>query len=1256
MTRRAAVLVALSFVAPAFAQSPMPPDKQAEVALTAGQRAYNDGNLQVAAQKFQEVVQKFGNTPSANPARYGLALCLINSPEQDFAKAAELLTGPAGDGNFPDRGRAAYELAVCHRSLGLKESEKATTDEQRKKADGRFAEAARWFGTARDWFAGHGDAERAARCRCDASEMDLRQNKVKEARTACEPFAKDAALAKSKYRPLGLYYHGLACFLDRDYHAAGRSLNQLAPFTDPTFGTHARYLVGRVLHLSGENAEASAQYDGVLADYEKAKKDAAQALTQPDKFKNNPFEKARLEALAKGPPPEYVAAAAFHGACLHYEAGRFAEALPKFQAFARDHAGSPLQPDATLRAGFCLVQLKQFDEAARLLQPLAEKTPRLADQSLFWLGKAQLGAAQAADPDNPADRDGRLKASIDTLKKAADKANQLAGQGDPDAKTRRQEMQFDLADAMQAAKQFKESAQVYEQLWAEQALPARREELLQRLGAAWGAAGEVDRSNQRCDEFRRTFPQSVLTPAVLFRQAENAYAVAVRPNLPAEERQKRLDDAAAKYREVADKFPEFERVGFARFGVGVCLAQLGKLDEAVAALEAIPGPDRGGELAMASYLLADCLIRQAPAKAEDALQENIIREKLTAAAQLLEGFVSANPKAPEAPAALLKLGHCAKRLGATLADPNERNQALNRAREVYERLGRDYPRDPLAGQAKLEQAKVKALMGDRGGAMNDLRQFARNDQLKQSPEAALAALHLATLHREQNQPAEAAKVLDDARKRYEADLAKDPQRAEWVPLLKYHHAVAVAETGKAADARPLFDEVAKQAKDKPLGAEAALRGGQCRVAEAKKKVEDAQKAKSQAGNDPNKQSAANQSLLSARNTMLEAGDALARRAEEYKAALPAAEPRARMLYDAAWAYRTLAEEEVAAAREEARREAHRKLVEAALKKLPPNSAPPFVPMPEIDRAKVPLQRAEERAHAAYRKLIEEFADNAIAVDARFELAEMLADRNDHAAAVKLPKEALDKEPGDKPVPPDTTERIRLRLGASLVAVKDYAAAASQFEAVAGNDKSPYRAQALYRAGECLAAAGEFGKAAEKLAVFRDRNEFHNVVGVSDRAVLRLGQALAGAKEWEKSRQAFEVFLQRYGNSPFAAEARYGIGWALQHQNKLDEAVRAYEQVIAATTAEPAAKAQLGIGQCRLAQKKYAEAAAAFLVVPYTYDYPELGYAAALEAARAFADGKEPEQAEKVLKKLVKDAPPDSEWSKAARERLEKLKK
>src|SRR5207248_8607956 len=217
------------------------------------------------------------------------------------------------------------------------------------------------FAQAREAFEKKPDAEWAARARCDQAEIELRLGKNKEARATAEPFVKDAALAKSTFRPLGLYYHGFACFLLKDVPAAGRSLNQLTPFDQP-FGPHARFLMGRVHQLSGENAEAAAAFDGVLAGFIKQKAAAVEALKQPDRLKGDPWEKSRLEALAKGPPPDYVAGAAFHGACLDYESGRFGEALAKFQAFAKEFAASPLKDDALLRAGFCLVQTKQYDE------------------------------------------------------------------------------------------------------------------------------------------------------------------------------------------------------------------------------------------------------------------------------------------------------------------------------------------------------------------------------------------------------------------------------------------------------------------------------------------------------------------------------------------------------------------------------------------------------------------------------------------------------------------------------------------------------------------------------------------------------------------------------------------------------------------------------------------------------------------------------------------------------------------------------
>ena len=128
-------------------------------------------------------------------------------------------------------------------------------------------------------------------------------------------------------------------------------------------------------------------------------------------------------------------------------------------------------------------------------------------------------------------------------------------------------------------------------------------------------------------------------------------------------------------------------------------------EKAIAALEAIPGPERNGDLAPVPYVLADCLIRTAPAKAEDALADNMLREKLTAAAALLDAFIAANPKAEQTPDALLKFGHCHKRLGIQLAPGNERNEALNKARAALERLQARVPAVAAASAPRTWNAR-----------------------------------------------------------------------------------------------------------------------------------------------------------------------------------------------------------------------------------------------------------------------------------------------------------------------------------------------------------------------------------------------------------------------------------------------------------------------------------------------------------------------------------------------------------------------
>ena len=119
------------------------------------------------------------------------------------------------------------------------------------------------------------------------------------------------------------------------------------------------------------------------------------------------------------------------------------------------------------------------------------------------------------------------------------------------------------------------------------------------------------------------------------------------------------------------------------------------------------------------------------------------------------------------------------------------------------------------------------------------------------------------------------------------------------------------------------------------------------------------------------------------------------------------------------------------------------------------------------------------------------------------------------------------------------------------------------------------------------------------------------------------------------------------------QARYGIGWAHQSAGQYDQAVSVYAQVTGAVSTELAARAQLNIGLCRMAQKRYADAATELLVVPFTYDYPELNALALMEAARAMSENKQTDQAMRLLRRVMRDHK-DSQQAEAARKRLADL--
>ena len=1249
------------------AQAQVSQDQAAQMLIDGARRAYNEKNYTFAATQFRDFLGKFGGHREAAWARYGLALSLLEGPAKDYQVAAEQLQPLSGDRNFPDHPLVLYYLAVSQRGLGMRELGLATGKPQ--ELPQRQAAAKQRFETAVQHFVGATSAlelrakaakptdkglsielEWAARSRCDLAEMELRVGKHKEALATAETLLKNAALGKSRYRNMALYYHGFAAFLLHDQLGAGRSLNQLAPFNDPVFGTHARYLLGRVHHLTDERKEASNHYEAVLSDHAAQKLAAVEALKQPDKFKNDPEEKQRLERLTRDPPPDHVVRATFHLAVMLYENGQFADALAKFEEFAKFAPQSGLLSDALLRQGYCRVHLKQFPDAIRILQPLADKEPRLADQALLWLAKAQFGAA---DPNNLPVYEQASRTALDTLRRAAERAQNASG-ADPDAKERRGEILLEMVDVFHAGKKYKEAAGICTQLFNEKCLPNRDEEVLQRQAAMSHLAGDYDDSDRICQQFQQTFPKSPLLPAVLFRGAENAYfrGLAIEKNLNNANRlpeaAKHHEEAAKRYQVVITKFPEFVYTNVARFGLALAYYHKGDFEKAKDTLETIPQTERAGDLAAAAYLLADCLIRLAPAKADDALAAGKMEEQLKTAAELLDNFIGGQPNDPQILDALLKLGLCHQRLASIMAQAPDKAKSLASARAAYEAIMQRFPKHANMPQAFFERARCIGLAGDKNGAINELQRFVNDAAMKTAPVAPMAIVHMTSLLRELRRAPEAVNILNQARQQHEGNLSRDPERASWIAVLQYHHALALKEAGKLPEARTIFEAVARQFAGKSEAMESALRASQCLREEGLAKLETARKSQTIA-KKPEEFAAAQRVYDEGFRQLQESVRALENEAEQLRQRQAAPDIRGRMIYESAWGYRSLADLEIAATRNRLQDELLKKKREDLAKNSPQGQTPSLLVPPDVPLGIIPLQPAEQKTRAQYQNLIASLPDQPLAVDARFELAELLADRGEFDPAVKLLNEALDKEPSV-----ELADKVRIRLGATLTSKKEFKPALAQFEAVANNPKSPLAGEGHYRAGDCMLQMGNPTDAIKHLVLFRDQPPFQNLPGVTDRALLRLGHAFAALKQWDQSRQAHEQVVGRFGSGPLVHDARYGAAWAWQNQKQFDNAVNVYSQVTAGTLTETAAKAQLQIGLCRLEQKRHAEAATALLVVPFTYDYPEWNAVALCEAARSFAEVKQHDQAEKLLKRVIRDHP-ESKWAQVAKDRLGELK-
>jgi TolA-binding protein len=234
------------------------------------------------------------------------------------------------------------------------------------------------------------------------------------------------------------------------------------------------------------------------------------------------------------------------------------------------------------------------------------------------------------------------------------------------------------------------------------------------------------------------------------------------------------------------------------------------------------------------------------------------------------------------------------------------------------------------------------------------------------------------------------------------------------------------------------------------------------------------------------------------------------------------------------------------------------------------------------------------------------------------------------------------------VPATVREQATYRLGVCEFELKRFREAADLFEQfIDAFPESPLVASASFYCGEALFTLGRYERAVEHLTRIAEDFREDPVYGPS---LLRLGESLATLQRWARSERVFTEYLEGFREAPHRYQAHFGVGWAREHQQRHDEAISAYRQVVGDHQGPTAARAQFQIGECLFAKQQYEDAVRELLKVDILYAYPEWSAAALYEAGRCFGKlGKLGEA--RAHFRQVADQYGDSRWAELASQEL-----
>jgi TolA-binding protein len=219
--------------------------------------------------------------------------------------------------------------------------------------------------------------------------------------------------------------------------------------------------------------------------------------------------------------------------------------------------------------------------------------------------------------------------------------------------------------------------------------------------------------------------------------------------------------------------------------------------------------------------------------------------------------------------------------------------------------------------------------------------------------------------------------------------------------------------------------------------------------------------------------------------------------------------------------------------------------------------------------------------------LQKHKDTPFAPEVQYRVAEHYMNRKNFAQAEKEFTELKNRFPGSNMEIQATYWRGQSRFEQ----LKLHEAIADWNELLARNSYHNLAPKSKFRSGLAYYRLQEYPQALEVFKQVVDT--YGNTPSVAADAQFNIGMTFRRMNRTEEAVEAYLLTVEKYPASPLAARAQIRVGYIYEDEGKYDQAISAYQKVVAADKGRLGAEAQFLIGDCYMAQKKTGQAYQAY---------------------------------------------------------------